>query len=196
VAVRNSELRFAVSAVRHLPLPIARFTLRARRRARSTGDGFSLSSALRPQKLAALLDAAAGCTTVVELGTGTGWTAIALALRDPARTVVSYDPVARDREPYLELVALSVRARVTFVTAAGEDGTGDARGVELLFIDSSHECEPTLAQVRVWRPALAPGALVVFDDYGHPDYPGVAQAVESLGASGSVRASMFIWRPA
>ena len=46
------------------------------------------------------------------------------------------------------------------------------------------------------HPALAPGALVVFDDYGHPDYPGVAEAVESLGATGSVRASMFLWRPA
>ena len=195
VASGTSELRFAASAVRRLPLRVAGCTLRARRRARRAGDAFSLSSALRPQKLAELLAVAAQRRTVVELGTGTGWTTIALALADPARTVVSYDPVARGRAAYLALVAPSVRARISFVTAPAEDGPGDVLGVELLFIDSSHEREPTLAQVAVWRPALAPGALVVFDDYGHPDYPGVAQAVDALGATGAVCASMFLWRP-
>jgi predicted O-methyltransferase YrrM len=194
--VRTSELRFAASAARHLPMRVAWFTVRARRCARRSGDAFSLNSALRPPKLAALLEAAATRRAVVELGTGTGWTTIALALADPARTVVSYDPVARERAQYLQLVDPSVRARVTFVSAPGEDGPGDVRGVELLFIDSSHEREATLAEVAVWRPVLAAGALVVFDDYGHPDYPGVAQAVDSLGATGSVRTSMFLWRPA
>jgi predicted O-methyltransferase YrrM len=192
---RASELRFAADALRRLPLPVAWFTLRARRRARSGGDEFSLRSALRPRKLAALLDTAAGAHNVVELGTGTGWTTIALALADPARTVLSYDIVARERDPYLALVADSVRERITFVTAPGEVGPGERSGVELLFVDSSHECEPTLAQIAAWRPALAPGALVVFDDYEHPDYPGVAEAVRALGAQGSARASMFIWRP-
>jgi cephalosporin hydroxylase len=89
-----------------------------------------------------------------------------------------------------------VRTRITFVTAPAEDGPVGLSGVELLFVDSSHERDPTLAQIAVWRSALAPGALVVFDDYGHPDYPGVAQAVAALGATGTVRASMFLWRPA
>jgi cephalosporin hydroxylase len=65
--------------------------------------------------------------------------------------------------------------------------------VDLLFIDSSHEREPTLAEVATWRPVLAPGALVVFDDYGHPDYPGVAEAVSELGAVGEARASLYLW---
>ena len=65
--------------------------------------------------------------------------------------------------------------------------------MDLLFIDSSHEREPTLAEVAAWRPALAPGALVVFDDYGHPDYPGVAEAVAELGAVGEARASLYLW---
>jgi predicted O-methyltransferase YrrM len=196
VAFESSELRFAVSALRHLPPRVAWFTLRARRRARRDGDVFSLRSALRPRKLAALLDAASGCRLIVELGSGTGWTTIALALADGGRSVVSYDNVARERAPYLALVADSVRTRISFVTAPAEDGPGALRDVELLFIDSSHECDPTLAQIAIWRPALAPGALVVFDDYGHPDYPGVAEAVDALGATGSVRATMFLWRPA
>jgi predicted O-methyltransferase YrrM len=193
---RGTEARFAADALRRLPLRVAWFTLRARRRARRAGDEFSLRSALRPPKLAALLDAAAGSRVIVELGTGTGWTAVALALADPARTVVSYDIVARERGPYLALVDDSVLERITFVTAPAEVGPGERSGIELLFVDSSHECEATLAQIAAWRPALAPGALVVFDDYEHPDYPGVAEAVRALGAHGSARASMFIWRPA
>jgi len=196
VASAAAEARFAAEALRRLPARVSRFTLRARRRARLDGDAFSLNSALRPAKLAALLDAASAARTVVELGTGTGWTTIALALADPRRAVISYDVVERECSRYLALVPRSVSERITFVTAPGEEGPGGVDGVELLFIDSSHECAPTLAEVAAWHPALAPGALVVFDDYGHPDYPGVAEAVESLGATGSVRASMFLWRPA
>jgi predicted O-methyltransferase YrrM len=133
---------------------------------------------------------------LVELGTGTAWTTIALALADPARTIVTYDIVDRERAAYLALVPDSARSRITFVTAPAEDGPGEVSGVELLFVDSSHERDATVAQIAVWRPALAPGALIVFDDFGHPDYPGVAQAVAALGASGTVRASMFLWQPA
>jgi predicted O-methyltransferase YrrM len=194
--VATSELRFAAAALRRLPLRVAWFNLRARRVARRGGDAFSLQSALRPAKLAALLDAAAGRRVLVELGTGTAWTTISLALADPDRTIVSYDIVERARAAYLALVPKTVRSQITFVTAPAEDGPGNLSGVELLFVDSSHERDETLAQIAVWRPALAPGALIVFDDYGHPDYPGVAQAVAALGASGTVRASMFVWQPA
>jgi predicted O-methyltransferase YrrM len=194
--VVTSEVRFAGSALRRLPPRVAWFNLRARRAARRTGDAFSLQSALRPPKLAALLDAAAGRRVLVELGTGTAWTTIALALADPARTIVTYDIVDRERAAYLALVPDSARSRITFVTSPSEDGPGEVSGVELLFVDSSHERDATVAQIAVWRPALAPGALIVFDDFGHPDYPGVAQAVAALGASGTVRASMFLWQPA
>jgi predicted O-methyltransferase YrrM len=191
----RDDMRFAVSAVRRLPLPVARFVVRARRRARRGGDVFSIASALRPAKLAVLLEAARGRRTVVELGTGTAWTTIALALADGERTVVSYDVEHRPRAAYLALVDESVRARLRFVTAPGDSGPGEMTGVDLLFIDSSHEREPTLAEIAAWRPALAPDALVVFDDYGHPDYPGVAEAVAALEATGEQRASLFLWRP-
>jgi hypothetical protein len=67
-------------------------------------------------------------------------------------------------------------------------------GVELLFIDSSHERAPTVLEFRAWRPLLGPGAVVVFDDYGHPDWPGVAEAVADLGLDGEVRGGLFVWR--
>lgn len=190
----RDEIRFAVDALRRLPWPVARFVVRARSLARREQDVFSLDSALRPAKLAVLLDAAEGRRNVVELGTGTAWATIALAIADPQRTIESWDPVARlQRERYLDLAGPDVRRRITFVEGLGENGPGDAGGVDLLFIDSSHEREPTLAEVATWRPVLAPGALVVFDDYGHPDYPGVAEAVADLGAVGEARASLYLW---
>jgi hypothetical protein len=66
----------------------------------------------------------------------------------------------------------------------------------MLFIDSVHEREPTLAEFAAWRPRLDPGALVVFHDYGHPRFPGVQEAVAELGLEGDVRGGMFVWRPA
>ena len=191
----RDEIRFSVEALRRLPWPVARFVVRARARARRDGDVFSLDSALRPAKLEALLDAAAGRRAVVELGTGTAWTTVALAIADQDRTIESWDPVVREqRDRYVDLGGADVRRRITFVEGLGETGPGTTTGVDLLFIDSSHEREPTLAEVAAWRPALAPGALIAFDDYGHPDYPGVAEAVAELGADGEERASLFLWR--
>lgn len=66
--------------------------------------------------------------------------------------------------------------------------------VDLLFIDSSHTREATLQEWHAWRPRLAPGALVVFDDHGHPEFPGVAEAVRELGLDGHVEAGMFVWQ--
>lgn len=187
------EIRFAAEALR-LPWPVARFLLRARRRARRERDVFSLDSALRPRKLAVLLEAAAGRQVVVELGTGTAWATIALALADSGRTIESWDPVVRtQRERYLDLAGPDVRRRISFVEGFGADGPGEVRDVQLLFVDSSHEREATLAEIATWRAVLAPRALVVFDDYGHPDYPGVAQAVAELGATGEARDSLYLW---
>jgi predicted O-methyltransferase YrrM len=130
---------------------------------------------------------------VVELGTATGWTAISLALADPARRVTTFDIVARP-EParYLRLTSADVRARIELVTAAGADGPRDDRPVDLLYIDSSHERQQTVDEVAAWRSALAPGAAIVFDDYGHPEYPGVREAVDELGLGGRRAGTLFV----
>jgi cephalosporin hydroxylase len=63
-----------------------------------------------------------------------------------------------------------------------------------LYIDSSHEREQTMAEVRAWQPHLRVGALVLFDDYTHPDYPGVREAIEELGLEGERRGTLFVHR--
>jgi hypothetical protein len=172
-----------------LPLPVAIFQARAVVRAARAGDAFALQAASRPVDVRALLRLAIGRRTVVELGTATGWTTASFALADPARNVTSYDPVVQPgREGYAELAPPKARARITFVGETGQAGAATWGGppVDLLFIDSTHTREDTLAEFHAWRPNLAEGALVVFHDYGNPEFPGVAEAVQELGLPGEV----------
>jgi predicted O-methyltransferase YrrM len=188
----RSSIEHAVAVV-GLPPRVAWFHWRARRLAARTGDAFSLSSATRPADLRILLSLARGRRRVVELGTATGWTAISLALADRAREIISYDIHAREEtRRYMGLVGRSTRARIELVVAAGDSGPRDDRPVELLYIDSSHEREQTVAEVLAWRPVLGAGALIVFDDYAHPDYPGVCEAIADLGLAGEPRGTMFV----
>ena len=190
------ELR-QLARLRVLPARVAWFQARARRAARAAGDEWSLISATRPDDLGRLLALARGRREVVELGTGTAWTAIALAVADPARRVTTFDPIVRpERRRYLELAGPRARARIELRDEPGDRGPGDLGGVDLLFVDSSHEREPTVREVEAWRPALAPGALVVFDDYDHPDYPGVRQAIDQLGLAGERSGTLFVYRAA
>lgn len=188
-----SQLRDLVE-LRVLPAPVARFRLRAARLARRTGDRWALEAATGPQDLAILLGLARGARRVAELGSASGWTAIALALADPNCRVASHDPVAHDRAPYLQLVGPQVRERISFVQAPGVEGAAEAVPVDLLFIDSTHDREATAAEFEAWRSKLKPGAAVAFHDYGHPGFPGVEQAVQDLRLDGERRGGMFVWR--
>jgi len=191
---RRREARYAAS-LRPLPPRVAWFLWQARRHAVRSGDQFSLASAARPVQLAALLDLARGRDRVVELGTGSGWSAIALALEDSGRRVVSYDPVVRpEREAYLAMVSAAVRQRIDLRDEADTAGPRPDESADLLFIDSSHDRESVLAAFGTWRSALAPGAVVAFHDYGHAEYPGVREAVLELALSGEESDGMFVWR--
>jgi hypothetical protein len=64
--------------------------------------------------------------------------------------------------------------------------------VDLLYIDSSHDRAQTVAEVLAWRSALIPGSLIVFDDFTHPDFPGVREAIADLGLEGEQRGTMYI----
>lgn len=179
--------------MRVLPPRVALFQWRALRRASAINDTFSLTSATRPEDLSRLLKLAAKRRSVAELGTATGWTAISLALSDPGVQVITYDPFPHpERSAYLELVSPDVRARITCIGAAGSSGPPAGLEVELLYIDSSHARDETIAEFAAWRPALVPGAVVVFDDYLHPDYPGVRAAVEALALDGHPVGTMYV----
>jgi predicted O-methyltransferase YrrM len=191
----RAKLRLLL-ALRVLPRRVARFYWRAWQHALRDDDRFSLVSAARPAELAELLELAHGRRAVVELGTGTAWSAIALALDDGARRIVSYDPSVRvERDAYLALAGVEARERIDLRAEPDSAGPhdGDA-AVELLFIDSEHEREAVLAAFAAWREALAADAVVVFHDYAHPQYPGVREAVEQLQLDGEEVGGVFVWR--
>jgi predicted O-methyltransferase YrrM len=175
---------------------VARFQLRALRRARRLGDDFAWQSATRPADVKALLRLAAGRRRVAELGTATGWTTAALVLADPLRHVASFDPVVHPhRDEYLALLPDDARERIRLLQLPGVEGPAYLEHpVEFLFVDSTHEREATVAEVKAWRPHLARDALVVLHDYGNPAFPGVAQAVADLKVEGDVRGGCFVFR--
>lgn len=188
------EMRL-LAELRILPPRVALFQWRAWRLASRVEDGFSPVSRTDPRKLAVLLGAARGRRRVVELGTGTAWTAISLALADPGRLVLSYDPIERpERERYLRLVSPGTRRRLAFVGASGDEGPPDSEMVELLYIDSSHAKDDTIREVEAWRPVLGEGSVVVFDDFTHSDYPGVEEAVRHLKLVGEQQRGLFVHR--
>ena len=170
--------------------------MRARRAAAREGDEFALGAATPPRSLAELIRLARGRTNVVELGTGAAWTAIALAIAEPGRRVITYDPLEEGRrELYLELAGPDAGARVELRKLPGEHGPepGDP-APDFLFIDAAHDRESTVAAFRAWQESLAPGAVVAFHDYGYATWPGVAEAVEELGLGGEQVLDMFVWR--
>lgn len=56
--------------------------------------------------------------------------------------------------------------------------------VGLLFVDGDHSKEGARRDIVTWAPHLATGARIAVDDYGHPDWPGVKEAVDELVADG------------
>lgn len=130
---------------------------------------------------------------MVELGTATAWTALSLALADATRTVTTYDPVQYwTTERYLKLVGADVRRRLTLVSEPGSRGPLTTDPVDLLYIDSGHGYADTIAELEAWSGVLPSGALVVFDDYAHPDYPDVRRVIADLRLAGFPRGTLFV----
>jgi predicted O-methyltransferase YrrM len=68
-----------------------------------------------------------------------------------------------------------------FAAEVGADWRNwNGRPVGLLFVDDDHSAEGARRAIESWAPHLAEGAIVAVDDYEHPDWPGVAEAVDAL----------------
>lgn len=174
---------------------VALFYARACRIARQVPDEFTLVAMTRADDLARLLVRARGSCRIVEIGTGSGTTSIALALDDRERLVWSYDvkPPRAERELFLRLAPAAVRRRITFLHEPGAEPSSAPASVDFVYIDGSHQREDTAATFRVWEPQLVPRATVAFHDYGR-NWPGVAQAIDDLGLDGEVDGLLFVWR--
>jgi predicted O-methyltransferase YrrM len=181
-------------ALARLPPRVTRFYVRALLTALAARDRFALVASARPRELRTLLELARGANRVVELGTGTAWTAIAFALADPQRTVATYDPREfEQRQRYLAMVPSHVRQRIDLRPERG-DVRGSGAPVDLLFIDiGAHTKEQTVDAYNAWAALVAPGGTIAFHDYSDA-WPGVREAVESLGLTGALAGVLFVTR--
>jgi len=193
-AERARRLALQTASLAKLPRPVASFWVRALRRAKASGDTWSIDVACRPAELCVLLDALGGARRVAEIGTAAAWTTSCITLARPDREVHSWDVEAHpERERYLALLAPADRARLHLHARPGGLGPADPPPVDAVFIDSSHERKETIATFRTWEPALSPGGIVAFHDWQDDAYPGVTDAVRELGLLGEARGHLFVW---
>jgi predicted O-methyltransferase YrrM len=83
--------------------------------------------------------------------------------------------------------ALGYNNAITLVQGFASDVATDwgiRKRVGLLFVDDDHSYGGARQAIECWAPHLADGARIAVDDYGHPDWPGVAEAVDALVAEG------------
>jgi hypothetical protein len=75
---------------------------------------------------------------------------------------------------------------ISLINAFSHDvaATWQGKPVGLLYVDGDHTKEGARRDIVAWAPHLAEGARIAVDDYGHPDWPGVGEAVDELVAEG------------
>lgn len=67
---------------------------------------------------------------------------------------------------------------IPLITDANKATTAWEYGIiRLLFIDGLHSYESVKTEISCFVPLLSPNAVVVFDDYYPPEFPGIAKAV-------------------
>ncbi|MBL8861233.1 MAG: class I SAM-dependent methyltransferase [Planctomycetes bacterium] len=138
---------------------------------------------------------------VVEIGNYRGRSTVALALgarHGSGADVYSVDPHAEFTGPrgghfgredmahlYANLARSGVGAHVRVVTlpsvSVARAWTGPRVG--LLFVDGDHRYEAVRADYEAWRPSLAPGAVIAFDDC---DFAEVVRFVEERVDAGEL----------
>lgn len=101
-----------------------------------------------------------------------------------------YDPPFTDsgsrRWAFHWVQSLGYSRDITLVQGFSHDlaETYEGKPVGLLYVDGDHTREGARRDIMVWARHLAPGARIAVDDYGHPDWPGVGEAVDELVAEG------------
>jgi hypothetical protein len=130
---------------------------------------------MTPDQLNWLAEQAARMQSVVEVGSLRGRSAFALltACDGPVYCIdpwpEHYEDFMRECGHFPNLVAIQAPS-----PAAAEL----VPEVDMVFLDGDHEYDGVVADIEAWR--LKARRLLCGHDYGHPDYPGVAKAVDDV----------------
>jgi methyltransferase family protein len=114
--------------------------------------------------------------SVVEVGSLHGRSAFALlnACNGP---VYCIDPWDDDRyESFMD--ECGHFSNLVAIRACSPGAADQVPDVDMVFLDGDHEYEGVVADIEAWLPKTR--KLLCGHDYGHPDYPGVARAVDEI----------------
>jgi predicted O-methyltransferase YrrM len=77
------------------------------------------------------------------------------------------------------MTRLGLRERIELLDMPNDEAVQrlTGRNVRFLFVDGDHTREGVAKDIRLFRPLLLPGAIVVFDDFA-ARFPGVAEATD------------------
>lgn len=137
-------------------------------------------------ELEKLVELAAG-KTVLEIGSFMGLTAWAMA--HTAKTITCVDTfkaATNGQRQCDELTTLEDFKRavcrfdnVSYYVGTSEEAAQRIAGqVDIVLLDAMHTYEDVKADIERWWPHVLQGGIMAFHDYRHPDFPGVAQAVD------------------
>jgi len=131
----------------------------------------------------------------VELGTWLGASAIPVArvIRRWGGTLTCVDTWAGDVHPSDEvqrpsapwmlvacaryLMEAGVGASIRLIPSTSREAAKTwTMPIDWLYIDADHRYEAVCADLAAWVPHVRPGGLILGDDYGHRDFPGVQRA--------------------
>ena len=103
----------------------------------------------------------------VELGTCGGGCSRTVAIKSPNTQVISIDVHKHDTVTQMEPQLPNFR----FIKGDSIDLAkivGPQCPIDLLFIDTIHTYEHTMNEFNAWRPYMAPGGIICFDDLHRP----------------------------
>lgn len=130
-----------------------------------------------------------------EVGTGTGRTALEILLANPKLHLVEVayypGPDMIEGIAYCECQRAKglwkrridrFPGRVTIIPKPSHEAAPQVPdgSLDFVFIDADHSYRECLRDIKLWTPKVRQGGLVCGDDYDHPEFPGVREAVHDV----------------
>lgn len=123
---------------------------------------------------------------VLEIGAFMGLSAWGMALT--AKTITSIDTFRANSAGQQQMSDITTLAdyrkavarysNVTWYIGTSAEISRTLHGEwDMIFLDAMHTYESVLDDIDRWWPRVKPGGIMVFHDYYHDHFPGVAQAV-------------------
>lgn len=129
---------------------------------------------------------------VVELGTFKGASAVAIARLlktwgGHLFCVDSWTPATTGEAGVLSMCAAHLAAagvapwvRLIAAPSGATAAAWNGLPIDALYVDADHTRDGVTADLEGWWPHLRVGGLILGDDYGHPDFPGVADGWDAF----------------